>query len=148
MAYQDGSSYDAKVSHREAIYSNLLESAQAVATALHRFGVTPADPSNVVSSPDHGTFVLTFNPVPCSKHWNSCWNTISMRSCNRRRVHSPLPSRANLWRLYNVSGKIKQSQNSQTITGHSSTLRTTRPSEYQELRPPPSLVSSTLQFLH
>jgi len=123
IAYQGGFSHDARMTYREAIYSNLLESAQAAAAALHRFGVAPADPSNVVSSsPGRGTLVLTFNPVPCSKHWNSCWNTISMRGCFRQRVRSSLPSRVNLWRLYTVSGKTKQSQNSHALTGHSSTL--------------------------
>ena len=50
IIHQDGFSYDTKLTYREAIYSNLLESAQAVATAMHKFKVEPADPSNVVSS--------------------------------------------------------------------------------------------------
>ena len=50
IIHQDGFSYDTKVAYREAIYSNLLESAQAVATAMLKFKVEPADPSNVVSS--------------------------------------------------------------------------------------------------
>jgi len=49
IIHQDGFSYDAKVAYREAIYSNLLESAQAVAAAMLKFKVEPADPSNAVS---------------------------------------------------------------------------------------------------
>lgn len=55
IIHQDGFSYEAKITYREAIYSNLLESAQAVAAALQKFKVEPADPSNVVSSSDLGS---------------------------------------------------------------------------------------------
>lgn len=46
IIHQDGFSHETKLAHREAIYSNLLESAQAVASALQKFKVEPADPSN------------------------------------------------------------------------------------------------------
>jgi guanine nucleotide-binding protein subunit alpha len=72
IIHQDGFSYDTKITYREAIYSNLLESAQAVATAMHKFKVEPADPSNVVSSSDLGSLVCFFNPTPCSQRWNEC----------------------------------------------------------------------------
>ena len=51
IIHQDGFSHDTKLTYREAIYSNLLESAQAVAAAMHKFKVEPADPPNVVGSP-------------------------------------------------------------------------------------------------
>jgi len=58
IIHQDGFSYDTKITYREAIYSNLLESAQAVAAAMHKFKVEPADPSNAVgSSSDLNTLV-------------------------------------------------------------------------------------------
>jgi len=47
IIHQDGFSHDTKLTYREAIYSNLLESAQAVAAAMHKFEAEPADPSNV-----------------------------------------------------------------------------------------------------
>lgn len=50
IIHEDGFSYETKLSYREAIYSNLLESAQAVAAAMHKFKVEPADPSNAVRS--------------------------------------------------------------------------------------------------
>jgi septin family protein len=49
LIYQDGLCYDTKMSYREDIFFNLLHNAQAVAAAMHRFKVEPADPSNVVS---------------------------------------------------------------------------------------------------
>ena len=71
IIHQDGFSYDTKISYREAIYSNLLESAQAVAAAMHKFKVEPADPSNVVSSSTDLDSLASFsNPMPCSKYWN------------------------------------------------------------------------------
>jgi len=121
ITHQGGFSQDARMTYRETIYSNLLESAQAVAAALQQHGVTPAGPSNAVSaSPDHGTIASFLNSLPCSKRWNSCWNMISRRSCSRPRVHFFLTSRVNLSRLFTVSGKTKQSQTSQGVTGHSS----------------------------
>jgi len=57
--HQGGFCHDARISYRETIYSNLLESAQAVAAALRKFGVELVDPSTMVSSsPDHGAFTL------------------------------------------------------------------------------------------
>lgn len=50
IAHQGCFSYDEKMAYREVIYSNLLESAQAVAAALREFQIEPADPFNVVSS--------------------------------------------------------------------------------------------------
>ena len=50
IMHQGDSYHDVKMTYREAIYSNLLESAQAVATAMHKFKVEPLDPSNVVGS--------------------------------------------------------------------------------------------------
>ena len=77
IIHQDGFSYDAKITYREAIYANLLESAQAVAEALHKFKVEPADPSNVVrSSPDLGSIVSCSNHITCRKRWSEFWNTI------------------------------------------------------------------------
>jgi len=58
ITYQGGFCHDARMLYREAIYSNLLESAQAVAAALRKFGVEPTDPSNLVSSPDHDSLTL------------------------------------------------------------------------------------------
>ena len=49
IAHQGGFCHDTKITYREAIYSNLIESAQAVAAALQKFKVEPANPSNVVS---------------------------------------------------------------------------------------------------
>ena len=73
IIHQDGFSYDTKVTYREAIYSNLLESAQAVAAAMHKFKVEPSDSSNAVSSStDLGSLASFSNPMPCSKHWNEC----------------------------------------------------------------------------
>ena len=120
IIHQDGFSYEAKITYREAIYSNLLESAQAVAAALHKFKVEPADPSNVVSFSDLNGLVVP-NPTPRSQRWNKCWNTISMRSCSHRHVHLPLSSRANLRKLYTASGKTQPCQSLWTPTGHSST---------------------------
>jgi hypothetical protein len=58
IIHQDGFSYDTKLTYREAIYSNLLESAQFVATAMHKFKVEPADLSNAVClSSDPGGLV-------------------------------------------------------------------------------------------
>ena len=70
IIHQDGFSYDAKIAYREAIYSNLLESAQAVAEALHKFKVEPADPSNVASSFRTSTSCCPPNPITCRKRWN------------------------------------------------------------------------------
>ena len=50
IIHQDGFTYNTKLTYREAIYSNLLESAQAVAAAMDKFKVEPADPSNIVRS--------------------------------------------------------------------------------------------------
>ena len=55
ITYQGGFCHDARVLYRGIIYSNLLESAQAVAIALHKFDVKLADPSSAVSSSDHGS---------------------------------------------------------------------------------------------
>ena len=61
ITHQGEFCYDTKIAYRETIYSNLLESAQAVATAMHEFKIQPADPSNVVSfSPDPSRFVSSF----------------------------------------------------------------------------------------
>lgn len=132
IIHQDGFSYETKISYREAIYSNLLESAQAVAAAMHKFKVEPADPSNVVSSlSDIASLVSFSNPRPRSKHWNRCWNTISIPSCTLRRVlRPPLSSRPNLRMPYSVSGRTRRSRSLPTILGHSSTLWTARPSEH------------------
>jgi len=121
ITHQGGFSQDARMKYREAVYSNLLESAQAMATALQQFRVTPADPSNVVShSLDYCTLASFLNPFPCSKRWNSCWNMISRQSCSPPRVHFFLASRVSSSRLSTVSGKTKQSQSSQTVTDHNS----------------------------
>lgn len=66
ITHQGGFSHDTKIQYRKAIYSNLLESAQAVAAALHRFEVEPADPSNVVSSAGYASLMF-FNPISHSK---------------------------------------------------------------------------------
>ena len=70
IIYQDGFSHNAKMQYRESIYSNLLESAQAVAAALQEFNVEPTDPSNVVNSSGPNNLTLFLNPVPRSKCWN------------------------------------------------------------------------------
>lgn len=64
IIHQDGFSYEAKITYREAIYSNLLESAQAVAAALHKFKVEPADPSNLVSSSSDSSALVGFQLYP------------------------------------------------------------------------------------
>ena len=110
IVHQSGFSYETKMEYREAIYYNLLESAQAVAAALHNFNVEPIDPSSVVSSSDPSNPVSFFDPIPCSKRWNGCWNTISARSYSRRRVHLLMYSRVSLPRPYIISGKIEQWQ--------------------------------------
>ena len=122
IIHQDGFSYETKVTYREAIYSNLVESAQAVAAAMHKFKVEPTDPSNTVSSStDLGCLVSFSNPMSCSKYWNKCWDTISRPNCSPRHVHLPSSSRVNSPMLYSVSGKTKQCQSLLTTTGHSST---------------------------
>ena len=68
IIHQDGFSHETKLAHREAIYSNLLESAQAVASAMQKFKVEPADPSNAVgSSSDLGNLVSPSNLLPGSQ---------------------------------------------------------------------------------
>ena len=70
IIHQDGFSYDAKLTHREVIYSNLLESAQAVAVAMHKFKVEPVDPSNSVGSLlDLRNFMPFYIPLPRSQRW-------------------------------------------------------------------------------
>jgi len=102
-------SNDARMAYRQAIYSNLLESARAVAAALRKFQVELADPSNVVSSSSElDTLVSSFNTILHSTRWNSCCKTVSMWSHNRRRVHLPLFSQAHLLRPYIASGKTKR----------------------------------------
>lgn len=122
IIHQDGFSYETKMTYREAIYSNLLESAQAVATAMQKFMAEPADLSNVVSSSsDLDHLVSPFNPTPCSQRWNEYWNTISRRSCSRRHAHPPSSSRANLPKTYTVSGKTNLCKSLLTIMSQSST---------------------------
>jgi energy-coupling factor transporter ATP-binding protein EcfA2 len=107
LVHQGGPCYDTKMSFREDIYYNLLHSAQAVATAMHKFKVEPADPSNVVNfSSDLASIVSLFNVTPCSQRWIKCWNTTSMRSG----VHPPLSSLFGLPGLYTVSGRTNQCQ--------------------------------------
>ena len=107
LVHQGGPCYDTNMSYREDIYYNLLHSAQAVAAAMHKFNVEPADPSNVVSfSSDLASIVSLFNITPCSQRWTKCWNTTSMRSC----VHPPLSSLFSLPGLYTVSGRTNQYQ--------------------------------------
>ena len=111
IAHQGGFCHDARMAYREAIYSNLLESAQVLAAALCKFQVEPADPSNVVSSSLNLSILASpFNLISCSKPWDACWNTISMRSCSRSHVYPHLPSRASSPRPYTVSGKTKWCQ--------------------------------------
>lgn len=105
--HQGGFSHDTRMTYREAIYSNLVESAQALAAALRKFEIEPIEPSNIVSSSDVGSLVPFFDPIPCSERWNKCWNIISMRSYSHRHAHPLLPSPVNLPRLYAVSGKIQ-----------------------------------------
>ena len=102
---------DARMAYRQAIYSNLLESAHAVAAALRKFQVELADSSNAVSSSsDLGTLVSSLLYILHSTRWNSCWKMVSMWSCGHRRVHLHLFSRVNLLRQYTVSGKTKRCQ--------------------------------------
>lgn len=72
LIHQGGFCHDTKMTYRGAIYSNLLESAQAVAAALHKFKVEPTDPANVVRSSDLSNIDRSFDPIPCSKCWNEC----------------------------------------------------------------------------
>ena len=62
IVHQGGFCHNTKMTYREDIYSNLLENAQAVASAMHKFRVEPADPSNVVSSSAPGGLMLFFTP--------------------------------------------------------------------------------------
>ena len=132
IIHQDGFSYETKISYREAIYSNLLESAQAVAAAMHKFKVEPADPANVVSSLSDLTSLVSFsNPRPRSKHWRRCWNTISIPNCTLPQVlRPPSSSRPNLRMPYSVSGRTRRSRSLLTIMGHSSTSWTVQLSEH------------------
>ena len=122
IIHQDGFSYDTKITYREAIYSNLLESAQAVAGAMHKFKVEPTDPSTVVgSSPDLDGLMPFSNSISCSKQWNECWGTISIPSYSPRHAHLPLSSRVNLPKLYSPFGKTRRCQSLLIIMGPSST---------------------------
>ena len=122
IIHQDGFSHDTKLTYREAIYSNLLESAQAVATAMHKFKVEPADPSNVVGPlSDSRNFVSFSNPILYSQHWDKYSSMTSMSNCSLTNVHLPTPSQVSLQKLSIVSGRTKRSKSLLTITGHSST---------------------------
>ena len=122
IIHQDGFSHDTKLTYREAIYSNLLESAQAVATAMRKFKVEPADSSNMVGSlSDPGNFVSFSNPILCSQHWDKCSSMTSMPNCSHTNVHLPTSSQASLQKLFIVSGRTKQSKSLLKTTGHTST---------------------------
>jgi guanine nucleotide-binding protein G(i) subunit alpha len=48
IIHKDGFSVEERIAYRVAIYQNLLESAQAIVSAMHKLSIHPAEPQNRV----------------------------------------------------------------------------------------------------
>ena len=68
IIHQDGFSVEERIAYRAAIYQNLLESAQAIVSAMHKLSIHPVDPQNRVCR----HFVPLYTPTDNGEHPGNC----------------------------------------------------------------------------